>query len=104
MSELGLSMATHFRVSRIMALVVATLSIGIVVGYLAFPIIGLFLRSSPELFFSSLTEPKVIDALVLSLTTSAVAMAIIVGIGTPAAYFHSKLCGCPDLAIYPSME
>ncbi len=84
-------MVTHFRMSRSVALVIATLSIGVVAGYLALPIIGLFLRTSPELFFSSLTEPKVIDALVLSLTTSAIAMAIIVCIGTPAAYFHSRV-------------
>jgi len=84
-------MATHFRVSRSLALIVAVISIGIVTAYLALPILTLFLHSNPALFISSLSEPKVIDALVLSLITSAIAMVIIVIVGTPAAYFHSRL-------------
>ena len=84
-------MAHHFRVSRSVALAVAALSIGLVAAYLALPIAGLFLHVNPALFLSSLTERKVTDALVLSLTTSAAAMVVIVLIGTPAAYFHSRL-------------
>ncbi len=84
-------MATHFRVSKSLALVVAVTSIGLVVAYLALPIIALFFHSNPEQFISSLTEPKVIDALVLSLITSTIAMGVIVLVGTPAAYFHSRM-------------
>ena len=69
----------------------AVISIGMVAAYLALPIIALFFHSNPELFFSSLTEPKVIDALMLSLVTSTIAMVVIVLVGTPAAYFHSRM-------------
>ena len=84
-------MATHFRISKSLALAVAVISIGMVTAYLVLPIIALFLHTSPELFISSLSEPKVIDALVLSLMTSTIAMVVIVIVGTPAAYFHSRM-------------
>lgn len=84
-------MAINFRLSKSMALAVAVTSIGLVVAYLALPIIALFFHSNPEQFVSSLTEPKVIDALVISLVTSTIAMGVIVLVGTPAAYFHSRM-------------
>lgn len=84
-------MATNFRISKYVALAVAVTSIGMVAAYLAFPIVALFFHSNPELFFSSLTEPQVIDALLISLTTSTIAMVVIVLVGTPAAYFHSRM-------------
>jgi molybdate transport system permease protein len=84
-------MVINSRISKSMALAVAFTSIGLVVAYLALPIIALFFHSSPEQFISSLTEPKVIDALVLSLVTSTIAMGVIVLVGTPAAYFHSRM-------------
>ena len=58
--------------------------------YLALPIVALFLRIPPDLFFSTLHNPNVISALWLSLFTTAVTMVVVILVGTPFAYFHSR--------------
>jgi molybdate transport system permease protein len=58
--------------------------------YLALPIAALFLRTTPNLFLSSLENPQVISALWLSLTTSVISLAIVVVVGTPFAFVHSR--------------
>jgi molybdate transport system permease protein len=77
--------------SRKMALVVAIVSIGLMVFYLALPIISLFLHTSPLLFFTSVQDQQVIEALVLSFLTAGISLFAIVLVGTPASYFHSRL-------------
>jgi molybdate transport system permease protein len=76
---------------RHLACLVAVLSIGLVTAYLALPVLSLFLHSSLSAFLASLQEPVVIDALILSLYSSVITLAVIVLIGTPAAYFHARL-------------
>ena len=76
--------------SRRMALAVAVISIGLMVSYLALPIFSLFLHTTPELFFSSVQEQQVIEALLLSFFTAGIALLVIIIVGTPAAYFHSR--------------
>jgi molybdate transport system permease protein len=61
-----------------------------VVLYLALPIAALFFRTTPDLFFSSLSNPQVISALWLSLTTSLVSLSIVILVGTPFAFVHSR--------------
>jgi len=58
--------------------------------YLALPVIALFFRTTPDLFFSSLGDPGVVAALWLSLFTTGVSLAIVILVGTPFAYFHSR--------------
>jgi molybdate transport system permease protein len=58
--------------------------------YLALPVVALFFRTTPELFFSSLSDPAVISALWLSLTTSALSLGIVILAGTPFAYVHCR--------------
>ena len=58
--------------------------------YLALPIAALFLRITPDLFFSSLSNPQVIDALGLSLLTSFTSLGVVVLVGTPFAYVHTR--------------
>jgi molybdate transport system permease protein len=58
--------------------------------YLALPIVALFFRTTPELFLSSLSDPLVISALWLSLTTSVISLAIVILVGTPFAYVHAR--------------
>jgi molybdate transport system permease protein len=82
--------AMNIHASRKLALAVAVVSIGLMVSYLALPIISLFFHTSPLLFFSSLQEQQVIEALVLSFITAGIALLVIILIGTPAAYFHSR--------------
>ncbi|HXX55927.1 MAG TPA: ABC transporter permease [Methanoregula sp.] len=58
--------------------------------YLALPVVSLFFRTTPDLFFTSLADPGVSSALWLSLFTTTVSLATVVVVGTPFAYFHSR--------------
>lgn len=58
--------------------------------YLFLPILALFLRISPDMFFQTLQDPNVISALWLSLFTTVITLIIVIVIGTPFAYFHSR--------------
>jgi molybdate transport system permease protein len=62
------------------------LALGAVVVFLTLPVLAVFLDAPPGRLLDSLGEPGALDALWLSLQTTAVAMAIIVAVGTPAAY------------------
>ncbi len=68
-----------FRRSIVAALVVAVL-------FLTVPILAIFLDTSPGRLLASLGDPSARDALVLSLETTTLALAIILVVGTPAAY------------------
>lgn len=57
-----------------------------VVLFLTIPVIAVFARTSPGALLESLGDPVARDALWLSLQTSIAALAIIVVVGTPAAY------------------
>ncbi len=57
-----------------------------VLALLALPVLALFLDTSPARLFRSLGEQESLQALRLSLETSTIAVALIVLIGTPAAY------------------
>jgi len=61
-------------------------ALALTVAFLVLPVLAIFVNTSPERLISSLGEPQSRDALLLSLRTSAIAMAIIVAVGTPAAY------------------
>jgi molybdate transport system permease protein len=67
------------------ALLVAALSVTLV--FLVLPVVAIFTHTSPADLISSLGDASATDALRLSIETSAIAMAIIVVFGTPAAYF-----------------
>ena len=58
--------------------------------YLALPVVALFFRTTPELFFSSLSTPEVISALYLSLVTSTISLGVVILVGTPFAYVHCR--------------
>jgi molybdate transport system permease protein len=68
----------------------AALLILVVTLYLALPVVGLFFRTTPELFWTSLSDPLVISALRLSLTTSVISLAVVILVGTPFAYVHAR--------------
>jgi len=69
---------------------VAGILIVAVTLYLALPILALFLRITPDEFFSALHDPEVTSALWLSLLTTVITLIIVIVIGTPFAYFHSR--------------
>jgi molybdate transport system permease protein len=54
--------------------------------FLTLPVVAIFVDSSPGQLIDSLGEPGALDALWLSLRTTAASIAIILLVGTPAAY------------------
>jgi molybdate transport system permease protein len=66
--------------------VALTAALSVTLVFLALPIVAIFVDSGPGALLSSLDDPAATDALLLSLETTAVAVALIVLIGTPAAW------------------
>ena len=62
------------------------LPLALALAFLVLPVLAIFLDSPPGALIDALGEPGALDALWLSLRTSATALAIIVVVGTPAAY------------------
>jgi molybdate transport system permease protein len=62
------------------------LALAAVLTFLTLPIVAIFVDSSPRDLIDSLGEQGALDALWLSLKTTTAALAIIVAVGTPAAY------------------
>jgi molybdate transport system permease protein len=58
----------------------------VALAFLLIPIVAIFARVSPGRLVAQLSRPVVTDALVLSLKTSALAQALVLLLGTPAAY------------------
>jgi molybdate transport system permease protein len=61
-------------------------ALGTAVLFLTVPVIAIFADTAPRDLVDSLGDPSARDALRLSLETSAIALALIVLVGTPAAY------------------
>jgi ABC-type tungstate transport system substrate-binding protein len=61
-------------------------ALALVLCFLTLPIVAIFVDTGPGELLASLDDPAALDALRLSLWTSALAVAIIVLVGTPAAY------------------
>ena len=59
--------------------------------YLALPVAALFFKITPDLFMESLHNPEVISALSLCFFTSTISLAVVILVGTPFAYFHTRL-------------
>jgi len=76
MSRLGSALFT-------LVLFVAT---ALALGLLVLPIVAIFARVPAHLLVDQLRDPIVLDALILTATTNAIALAAILLIGTPAAY------------------
>ncbi len=66
--------------------VVLGLSIALVLAFLVLPVLAIFLDTSPARLLASLGESESTEALKLSLETTAIAIAVIVIVGTPAAF------------------
>ena len=61
-------------------------ALALVLVFLALPVVAIFTEAGPGELLSSLDDDEALDALLLSLETSAIAVALIVAVGTPAAY------------------
>ena len=66
------------------ALLVAALALAL--AFLTLPIVAIFVDAGPAELVSSLGEPGALEALRLSLETTAISLLVIVAVGTPAAY------------------
>ncbi len=62
------------------------LATGVAALFLLLPLLAIFLRVPPGKLIGQLSDPVVTDALVVTLKTNAIAMALILLLGTPAAY------------------
>jgi molybdate transport system permease protein len=58
----------------------------VALGFLALPIVAIFVRVPPGRLIAQLGNPVVTDALLVSLKTTLVAQALVLAFGTPAAY------------------
>ena len=61
-------------------------ALAVALAFLALPVVAVFANTSPAKLVSSLGDASARDALRLSLETTVLALAIVVAIGTPAAY------------------
>ncbi len=66
--------------------VLLALALAAVLTFLTLPVVAIFVDSSPGELIDSLGEPGALDALWLSLRVTAISLAIILVVGTPAAY------------------
>ncbi len=64
----------------------AALALGLLVFFLVLPIVSVFVEVPPGELIESLADPSSLEALRLSLLASGVALAVILLVGTPAAY------------------
>jgi molybdate transport system permease protein len=78
------------RIRRSVTYLGAGLLVLAVTLYLALPIAALFFRTTPDIFLSSLSDPQVMSALWLSFVTSTLSLAIVILVGTPFAYVHTR--------------
>ena len=61
-------------------------ALALALTFLTLPIVAIFIHTGPGALLSSLGDPAALDALRLSLETSAISLAIVIVVGTPAAY------------------
>jgi molybdate transport system permease protein len=71
---------------RVVAALGVFLTTFVALGFLALPIVAIFVRVPPGRLIAQLGNPVVTDALLVSLETTLVAQALILAFGTPAAY------------------
>jgi molybdate transport system permease protein len=62
------------------------LALALALCFLTLPVLAIFVSAPPGSLVSSLSEPGALDALWLSLRTTAAALGLILVVGTPAAY------------------
>jgi len=63
-----------------------TVALAAAVAFLTLPVVAVFANTGPDELLSSLGDESAREALRLSLETSLIALAIVVAVGTPAAY------------------
>jgi molybdate transport system permease protein len=77
-------------VNRFVGVAVPVIALAVVLCFLSFPIVAIFVNSSPGELISSLGDESSRDALKLSLETTAIALVLILLFGTPAAWLLAR--------------
>ncbi len=65
-------------------------ALALVLAFLVVPVVAVFAAAGPATLIGALGRPAVTDALMVSLVTNAVAQAVVLGLGTPAAYVIAR--------------
>ena len=66
--------------------IVLAAALAVALGFLTLPVLAIFLDTSPAALWDSLGEEGALEALQLSLICSTISLAIIIAVGTPAAW------------------
>ena len=66
--------------------IAAGAALAVVLTFLTLPVVAIFVDAGPGELIAALGDDEALDALRLSLETSAIAVALVVALGTPAAY------------------
>jgi molybdate transport system permease protein len=82
--------AKSTRLRNAATLLIVFLVFGVVVTYLALPIVALFAYGTLSGFISSLSTQMVQEAIKLSLITTLTTLAVVVIFGTPVAYYNAR--------------
>ena len=70
---------------------VAVVSLGLIVGFICVPILSLVVWTVDREAWYAMASPAAIQALLLSIKTTAISMLIIIVLGTPAAYILARV-------------
>ena len=65
-------------------------ALALALAFLVLPVVAIFTNTTPARLVSSLGDPAAADALRVSLETTVIAIALIVSVGTPAAYLLAR--------------
>jgi molybdate transport system permease protein len=78
--------ATHAARRSLLALA-SLVATALALAFLALPIVAIFVHVSPARLVDQLSNPVVTDALLVSFKTTLIAQLLVLGFGTPTAYF-----------------
>jgi molybdate transport system permease protein len=77
-------------VRRALLTLVYFLAVGVALAFLVLPIVAIFVHVTPSRLVDQLSNPVVIDALLVSLKTTLVAQVLVLVFGTPTAYLLAR--------------
>ncbi len=82
----------------------AVAALALLAGFISLPLISLILWTLNESAWQSMTSPVAMDALLLSIRTTSISMAILLLLGTPAAYLLARVSFPGNRAVNALMD
>ncbi|HEV2742474.1 MAG TPA: ABC transporter permease [Rubrobacter sp.] len=80
----------RLRVGDSLASGIAVAALALLAGFICLPFLSLLLWTASENAWRAMASPVALDALLLSIKTTSISMAIILTVGTPAAYVLAR--------------